>query len=60
MSDEQLADKKNPPSDDAPIEELMEYWRVQGRNSANLRYGIAPSRRVLERICAEIASKSAT
>lgn len=51
---EWLSDKRNPPKDDAPIEELMEYWRVQSAGYRETAYSIMPSPRSLDRIRAEI------
>ena len=48
MSPERLADKKNPPADDAPIDELMEYWRFQSSGFRDLGYNILPSPRSME------------
>ena len=54
MSPERLTDKKNPPGDDAPIEDLMEYWQAQSSGYRELGYNIMPSPRSLDRIRAEI------
>ena len=54
LSPERAADKRNPPGDDAPIEELMDYWREQSRGYRELGYNIMPSPRSLDRIRAEI------
>ncbi len=51
---EWVRDKKNPPKDDAPIEELMEYWRFQSLGYRELGYNIMPSPASLSRIQAEI------
>lgn len=45
----------NPPGDDAPIEELMEYWRSRGYNAT--AYNARPSDKVLGRIMAEIEKR---
>lgn len=47
-------DKGNPPGDDAPIEDLMDYWRALSSGYQDLRYNILPSERSLDRILAEI------
>lgn len=47
-------DKNNPPDDDAPIEDLMDYWRAQSSNYRDLGNNIRPSSRSLDRILAEI------
>lgn len=53
-------DKRNPPKDDAPIEELMEYWGVQSARYSETAYSIMPSPRSLERIRAEIEKDPST
>ncbi len=53
-------DKRNPPKDDAPIEELMEYWGVQSSRYSETAYSIMPSPRSLERIRAEIEKDPST
>ena len=53
-------DKRNPPDDDAPIEELMEYWSVQSSRFSETVYSIMPSQRSLERIRAEIEKDPST
>ena len=60
MTSERLADKKNPPADDAPIGELMEYWRFQSSGFRDLGYNILPSPRSLDRIRAEIEKDPAS
>ena len=46
--------KKNPPDDNAPIEDLLDYWRAQSAGFRQLGYNIKPSERSLERILEEI------
>ena len=46
--DEKFYDKKNPPGDDAPIEDLIEYWQTQSTNYSDLAYNLEPSRETLE------------
>lgn len=46
--------KKNPPADDAPIEDLLEYWQSQSANYRELGYNIKPSEKTLERILEEV------
>ena len=53
-------DKRNPPKDDAPIEELMEYWSMQSSRYSETVYNIMPSQRSLERIRAEIEKDPST
>lgn len=60
MTPEQAADKRNPPSDEAPIEELLEYWRMQSRTFQATGYNIVPSPRALDRIRAEIEKDPTT
>ena len=49
--------KKNQPQDDAPIDELLDYWRAQSGNYQELGYNIKPSAKTLERILTEIQEK---
>ena len=46
--------KNKPPADDAPLEELLAYWRSQSENYRELAYNIKPSERSLQRIVSEI------
>ena len=41
---------KNVPPDDAPIEELLDYWMMQNSNFDEFRYNIKPSKESLRRI----------
>jgi len=43
-------DKKNPPPDDAPIEDLLAYWAMQNSLNTNLSYNICPTETVAQRI----------
>lgn len=52
--DEKFYDKDTPPGDDAPIDELLDYWRTLDSRHVELGYNPKPSERVLERILAEI------
>ncbi|NOT48545.1 MAG: HEAT repeat domain-containing protein, partial [Acidobacteria bacterium] len=52
--DELFYSKRKVPSDDAPIRELMDYWRQQSSRYQNLRYMPKPSSRVMDRLRAEI------
>lgn len=45
--------KDNPPPDDAPIADLIDYWQMQ-KGQSPLNYAIEPSPRVLERLLDEI------
>jgi hypothetical protein len=51
---EEFYDPQKPPRDDAPIDELMDYWGHQAITKPNLSYSIKPSSEVLQRIKAEI------
>ena len=57
---EWMMDKRNPPKDDAPIEELMEYWRIQNSLYSETVYSVMPSPRSLDRIRAEIEKDPTT
>jgi hypothetical protein len=49
-------DKNKIPPDDAPIEDLVQYWSKQSRDYRQLRYNVKPSEKTLERLlefCAE-------
>ncbi len=48
--------KDNPPPDDAPIEDILEYWKEQ-KGETPLEYTIDPSPRVLERLIEELNRK---
>jgi len=43
-------EKKNPPPDDAPIEDLLAYWAMQNSLNTNLSYNIEPTETVAQRI----------
>ncbi|MEQ1646643.1 MAG: hypothetical protein ABL959_24530, partial [Pyrinomonadaceae bacterium] len=45
---------KNPPGDDAPIEELLAYWAMQQRSIASMAYHPEMSDKVFDRLTAEI------
>ena len=51
---EEFYNKKNPPADNAPIEELLDYWKMQSQGFEELGYNIQPSGRSLDRILGEI------
>jgi hypothetical protein len=55
--DEKFYDKKNPPGDNAPIEDLIEYWQTQSTNYSDLGYNVEPSRETLERLIEAIEDK---
>lgn len=46
--------KNKPPDDDAPIEDVLDYWRAQNEQFTALGYKINPSKKNLERILEEI------
>lgn len=48
-------DAAKPPSDDAPIDDLMEYWSNQNRVDRSRSYAAKPSDKTLERIMDEIS-----
>ncbi|HUR97340.1 MAG TPA: hypothetical protein VMZ26_04650, partial [Pyrinomonadaceae bacterium] len=56
---ENFFSKDNPPPDDAPIESLMEYWRVQAQIYGDVQFKIYPSEKVLERLKGEIVKDPA-
>jgi len=55
--DEKFYDKKNPPSDDAPIEDLLDYWKYQNQFDAKYAYAVTPSNKTLDRLMAEAEKK---
>ncbi|MBK8466434.1 MAG: BON domain-containing protein [Chloracidobacterium sp.] len=56
--DEKFYDKNNPPSDNAPIEELIDYWTHQAQNyRGELNYRARPSDRTVERLASEMAKQ---
>ncbi len=52
--------KNNVPSDDAPIEDLLDYWRFQNDSYNQTGYNVPPSDRSLERILAAIEKNPET
>ncbi|HSI87877.1 MAG TPA: hypothetical protein VK918_02405, partial [Pyrinomonadaceae bacterium] len=52
---EEFYDKSKPPPDDAPIEDILDYWAHQSANYQELGYNITPSPRVLQRLRAEVS-----
>ncbi|MEP6902810.1 MAG: hypothetical protein ABJA66_13745, partial [Actinomycetota bacterium] len=55
--DENFFDKKNPPKDDAPIDDLLAYWKYQNQFDPKYAYAIKPSDKSLERLMNEIEKK---
>jgi len=43
-------DINNQPKDDAPLEDLLDYWQGGERDARRRRYGIKPSEKTLERL----------
>src|SRR5262249_177519 len=52
--------KKNPPSDDASIEDLLDYWKKQSESYQRLGYNVFPSEKSLDRILAEMRKTPST
>lgn len=52
--DESFYDESKPPKDDAPIEDLIDYWSRQSTGYAVLGYNPKPSPRVVARLMGEI------
>lgn len=46
--------QKNPPDDNAPIDEIMDYWQAQNRYDPKRSYAVIPSERTLQRILEEL------
>lgn len=57
VRDENFFDKKNPPSDDAPIQDLLDYWKHQGEYDPKFTYTVKPSGKSLERLMDEVEKK---
>ncbi len=55
---EDFFNKSNPPGDDAPIEDLLEYWGLQSQVFNELGYNPKPSDRSIERILDTIEKDS--
>lgn len=51
---EEFYSKKNPPADNAPLDELMDYWERQNQSFRTLGYNLELSGRSLDRILSEI------
>ncbi len=54
IRDESFYNPSKPPKDDAPIEDLIEYWSRQSSGYEVLRYNPRPSSRVVGRLMAEV------
>ena len=48
--DPKFYSKENPPKDDAPIDEILDYWTQQNNTYQRLRYHAEPSQKVKQRI----------
>ncbi|MEJ7847793.1 MAG: hypothetical protein WKF92_06885 [Pyrinomonadaceae bacterium] len=57
---EEFFNKTNPPADDAPIEDLLEYWITQNGNYVELGYNPKPSATTLGRLLDEIRKNPET
>lgn len=57
---EEFFSKRRVPPDDAPIRDLMDYWRRQSGSYQDLRYMPLPSQRVMDRLRAEISKDPKT
>ena len=53
--DQKFYSKSNPPGDNAPIEEILDYWTQQSSTYQRIRYNAVPSEKVKQRIMDEIA-----
>lgn len=51
---EKFFDRSNPPPDDAPLDDLLDYWRYQNNNFRGNAYNPKPTEVVLARIIPEI------
>src|SRR5688500_16184233 len=47
-------DRFKEPPDDAPFEDLLDYWKTQSSSYERLRYNAKPSEKILERLREEI------
>jgi hypothetical protein len=55
--DENFLDKKNPPSDNAPIGDLLDYWKHQSQFDRKYTFAPKPSEKAIERLMAEVEKK---
>lgn len=55
--DENFFDRKRPPSDDAPISDLLDYWKHQNQYDAKYTYTPEASEKTLARLMAEVEKK---
>ena len=54
MRSEKVSDPSKPPDDNAPIEELIEYWTGESTAYNKLRYNAEPSDRTRDRLLREV------
>lgn len=57
---EEFFSKKKVPDDDAPIEDLLDYWKAQNRFDPQTDFTVKPSSETLRRIFAEIEKEPET
>jgi hypothetical protein len=55
--DENFFDKKNPPADNASIDDLLDYWKHQNQFDPKYTYAPKPSGKTLERLISEVEKK---
>jgi hypothetical protein len=55
--DENFFDKKTPPADNAPINDLIDYWKHQNQFDPKYTYKPKPSEKTVERLMAEVEKK---
>ena len=60
IRDENFFDKGNPPKSDAPIDDLLEYWKRQNQLDPKYTYAPKPDEKSLERLMAEVEKKPET
>ena len=53
IHNESFYDKKTPPPDNAPIEDLIDYWEHQSQTNRRLYFQVSPSEHVVERLLEE-------
>src|SRR5580765_6558228 len=53
--DPKFYSKNNPPNDNAPIEEILDYWAQQNNGFQRIRYNARPTEKVKQRIMDEIS-----
>ena len=58
--DDKFYDKKNPPDDNAPIEDLLAYWKRQNQFDPKYAYTVKPSEKSFNRLIEEIEKNPAS